>query len=251
MASDQERSDQTRARPLIASYYADPARRLALTRDLFNGTAPYYDPINRWFSLGTGAWYRRTCLKWAGLRPGQQVVDVAVGTGLLAREALTITGDPRHIIGVDVSEKMLAVAKRKLGIALIQGAAEALPITDQSADFVTMGYALRHVADIEAVFREAHRVLRSNGTLLLLEFSNPRKRLPRLLASAFIGGVAPLVSIMTTGDRRAHRLMRYHWQSIANFPPPEFVIDAMTRAGFRAIECDTELDLFRAYLGRK
>ena len=251
MASDQERPDQPRARPIIASYYSDPARRLALMRDLFNGTAPYYDPINRWFSFGTGAWYRRTCLKRAGLGAGHQVVDVAIGTGLLAREALAITGDPRAIIGVDVSEKMLAVAKKKLGIALVQGAAEALPIADQSTDFVTMGYALRHFADIEAAFREAHRVLRSNGTLLLLEFSNPRKRLPRLLASAFIGGVAPLVSIMTTGNRRAHKLMRYHWKSILNCPAPEVVIDTMARAGFRAIECDAELDLFRAYRGRK
>jgi demethylmenaquinone methyltransferase/2-methoxy-6-polyprenyl-1,4-benzoquinol methylase len=220
-------------------------------RELFNGTAPYYDPINRWFSLGTGAWYRRTCLRRAGLRPGHRVVDVAVGTGLLAREALAIIGDRDAIIGVDVSEAMLAIAQKKLGIPLVQGAAEALPIADRSADFVTMGYALRHFADVEAAFGEAYRVLRPDGKVLLLDINRPSKRLPKLLAAAFIGGVVPLVSIVTTGDRRAHRLMRYHWRSIADSVPPEIVVEALERAGFREVECDAELDLFRAYLGRK
>jgi demethylmenaquinone methyltransferase/2-methoxy-6-polyprenyl-1,4-benzoquinol methylase len=248
MATDQECPD--RSHPLIAGYYSNPTARLAFARDLFNGTAHYYDPINRWFSFGTGAWYRRTCLKWAGLKPHQRVVDVAVGTGLVAREAIAITGDRNSVIGVDVSEAMLAVARKKLNIPLIQGTAEALPIADGSADFVTMGYALRHVADIEAAFREARRVLRPSGKLLLLEISTPRKKLPRALASAYIGGVAPLLSIVTTGDRRAHELMRYHWKSIVSCIPPEVVIDAMERAGFRNTVCRTELDLFQAYLGR-
>jgi demethylmenaquinone methyltransferase/2-methoxy-6-polyprenyl-1,4-benzoquinol methylase len=251
MASDHERLDQAATHPLISRYYADPAGRLAFMRDLFNGTAPYYDPINRWFSLGTGSRYRRACLKRAGLRPGHRVVDVAVGTGLLAREALAITGDRDAIIGVDVSEAMLAIAQKKLGISLAQGAAESLPIAGRSADFVTMGYALRHFADVEAAFREAYRVLRSGGKLLLLDISSPSRRLPKLLASVFIGGIVPLVSIVATGDRRAHKLMRYHWRSITDCVPPEVVVEAMERAGFREVECDAELDLFRAYLGRK
>jgi demethylmenaquinone methyltransferase / 2-methoxy-6-polyprenyl-1,4-benzoquinol methylase len=93
------------------------------------------------------------------------VEDVATGTGLLAQEAVSITESRRNIIGVDLSEGMLAIARDKLGISLIEGTAEALPLADEIADFVTMAYALRHVSDLAAAFREFHRVLRRGGTL--------------------------------------------------------------------------------------
>jgi len=251
MANIEEQPGLLRPQALIAGYYADPARRLSQARDLFNRTAQQYDPVNRLFSLGSGAWYRRRCLRRAGLRPGQQVVDVAVGTGLLAREALTVTGDRSAVLGVDVSEAMLAIARRNLGIALVQGAAEALPLADDVADFVTMGYALRHVADLVATFREALRVLRPGGTLLLLEISTPRRRLSRALASSYIGGLVPLLSRLMTRDPRAHALLRYHWETIVNSVPPESVMHALTDSGFGDVICTTELDLFRCYVGRK
>lgn len=251
MASNHEGQGRTQPHPMIAGYYANPAGRLTFARDLFNRTAQHYDPINRWFSLGTGAWYRRWCLKLAGLRSSHRVVDVAVGTGLLAREALAITGDRRAVVGVDVSEAMLAIARTNLGIPLVQGAAEALPLADSVADFVTMGYALRHVADLEAAFREARRVLRPSGTLLLLEISAPRRKLTRILASAYIGGLVPVLSLMTTGDPRARALMDYHWETIVNSVPPDVIMQAMRDSGFREVGCRTEIDLFRCYIGRK
>jgi demethylmenaquinone methyltransferase/2-methoxy-6-polyprenyl-1,4-benzoquinol methylase len=251
MATSPEYRDPVQPHPLIAGYYANPESRLAFVRDLFNRTAQHYDPVNRLFSLGSGAWYRRYCLREAGLRPGHRVVDVAVGTGLLAREAVKLTGDRRAVTGIDVSEAMLAIAQKNLGISLIQGAAETLPLADAIADFVTMGYALRHVADLVATFGEALRVLRPGGTILLLEISTPRKPLTRALASTCIGGIMPLLSLLATGDRRARALMRYHWETIVNCVPPEVILCAMSDSGFRDVDCRTELDLFRCYLGRK
>ncbi|MGH7051345.1 MAG: class I SAM-dependent methyltransferase [Acetobacteraceae bacterium] len=236
---------------LIADYYTDPARQLLFARDLFNRTAEHYDTVNRLFSLGSGAWYRRACLRWAGLRKGQQVIDVAVGTGLLAREAIAITGERRSVIGVDVSEAMLAIARKNLGIPLVQGAAEALPLDASVADFVTMGYALRHVADLKATFGEANRVLRPGGRLVVLEISAPRRILGRTLAWAYIGSIVPLLSLLATRDPRACMLMRHHWKTIANYVPPEAVTRVMVDSGFGGVDCWSEWDLFRCYVGRK
>jgi len=251
MANSLERPEPARSAALIADYYADPERRLSFVRDLFNRTAQHYNPVNRLFSLGSGAWYRRTCLRWAGLQPGHRVVDVAVGTGLLAQEAVRITGDRHAVIGVDVSEAMLTIARENLGIPLVQGTAEALPLAPAIADFVTMGYALRHIADLETTFREASRVLRPDGTMVLLEISAPRKKLNRAVASAYIGGILPMLSLLTTRDPRARVLMRYHWETIVKYVPPETVMQAMRASGFHNVVCWTEFDLFRCYIGHK
>jgi len=118
---------------LAAAYYANPAQRRSFVRDMFNRTARHYDSANRVFSLGSGGFYRRACLRWGGFCSGMKAVDVAVGTGLLAAEMLAITGATGTIIGVDVSEEMLAIARAKLDIPLVLAAAEALPLPPASS----------------------------------------------------------------------------------------------------------------------
>jgi len=235
----------------VGRYYADPVLRQSLMRDLFNRSARYYDLVNLVFSLGSGAWYRRFCLRRAGVRPGVVVVDVATGTGLLAREALTLTGDRGAVIGVDISEAMLAIAQRNLGIPLIQATAEALPLAPGIADFVTMGYALRHVGDLGAALAEAMRVLRPGGSIVLVEVSAPRNRLVRALAAGFIGFVVPLLASLMARDRRARVLMQYHWQTILDYMPPDVIVGVMKDSGFENVTCKSYLDLFHDYTGRK
>jgi demethylmenaquinone methyltransferase/2-methoxy-6-polyprenyl-1,4-benzoquinol methylase len=251
MSNHQELTTETDSTTPADEYYANPAGRMPFARTMFNRTAKYYDSANGLFSLGSGAWYRRACLRWAGLRPGMLVVDVAVGTGLLAREIVAITRDRKAVIGIDVSEAMLAIARAKLGIQLIQAAAEALPVAPGRADFLAMGYALRHIADLQAALAEALRVLRPGGTIVLLEISAPRKKFFRAIAAAYIGKVVPLLALLTMRDERARTLMRYHWQTIVNYMPPEAVTATMTAAGFESVRRWTELDLFHCYTGRK
>lgn len=236
---------------LIAGYHANRAQRLSFVRDMFNRTARHYDAANRLFSLGSGALYRRVCLRWAGLTPGMRVLDIAVGTGLLAREMLALTRDPAAITGIDVSAAMLAIARAKLPIPLIEAAAESLPLRADSFDLAAMGYALRHIADITSTLREALRVLRPGGTILLLEISAPRKKLNRALAAFYIGRLIPLLSLVTTRSPRARTLMRYHWDTIVSYMPPESVLAALRDAGFERVEVWTELDLFHCFKARK
>jgi demethylmenaquinone methyltransferase/2-methoxy-6-polyprenyl-1,4-benzoquinol methylase len=232
--------------PPLLGYYAAPQERDGFVRDLFNRTAPSYDRINRILSLGSGAWYRGRTLRRAGLRPGARMLDVAVGTGLLAREAVRITGSPADVIGLDLSEGMLAEARRGLPIPLIQARAEALPIADGSLDFVSMGYALRHVPDLAAVFAEYRRVLRPGGRLLLLEMGKPASRAGYAAAKLYLGRAIPALSRLT--GRGGDTLMQYYWDTIDACVPPETIQRLLAEAGFEAVACETELGIFRAYM---
>jgi len=251
MSNAEDGSEDARSQAAVAEYYADPVQRLSLMRALFNRSARHYNTVNLLVSLGSGGWYRRFCLRRSGLRPGALVVDIATGTGLLAREAVTLTRSAASVIGVDCSEAMLAVAQRNLSIPLVQAAAEALPLAPAIADFVTMGYALRHVADLGTAFAEAMRILRPGGAMVLLEVSAPRNRIARALAGFFIGAVVPRLSLLMTRDARARTLMQYHWQTILSYMPPDVVMRVMKDGGFERVTCKSYLDLFHHYTGYK
>ena len=237
--------------PVLARFYREEAQRSSFVRRLFNETAPYYDEINGIFSLGSGARYRRRRLVNAGLQRGQRVIDVAVGTGLVAREAVAITGSPRDVIGVDVSEAMLAVARQNLGILLVQGAAEDLPLRDECADFVSMGFALRHVSDLIGTFNEFHRVLRHGGTALILEIGAPSHPFGRKLLGTYFARIIPFCYGRTLSKAPTQRLMEYYWETIDNCVPAPVILEALRGAGFQDAQCHVELDIFRSYVGHK
>jgi len=251
LSNTQDRPEAASPADVIGAYYANPGRRTGPVRVFFNRVARHYNLINQIFSLGSGAWYRRSCLRKAGITAGMTVVDVAVGTGLLAREAGRLMRGEGVLIGIDLSEAMLEVAQKNLGIPLIQGTAEALPLAGGSADVVTMGYALRHVSSIDQTFAEAWRVLRPGGRLVLLEISPPTNRLVKLVIGLFVGGILPVVSLVLARDRQAHRLMSYHWQTIAAYAPVEAVLHMMRQCGFEQERCASEFDLFRFFSARK
>ena len=234
---------------LLADYYSATEERSGFVRSLFNDTARDYDRIDGIMALGSGGWYRRRSLVAAGVRPGLRVLDVAVGTGLLARPACELVGPHGQVIGLDLSERMLEQARRIAGLALIQGRAEQLPLADGSVDVLTMGYALRHVADLAATFREYHRVLKPGGRVLLLEIGRPSGRTGLLLARLYLGGLVPLVCGRLRSGSAAAQLMRYHWDTIANCVPPDVILGALSESGFKTMTCVTELGLFRAYSG--
>jgi len=237
--------------PLLGQYYARPGDRAAFLRALFDGTAGDYDHINRIFSLGSGRWYRRRMLLRAGLRPGDRLLDVATGTGLVAREAARITGPSGAVLGLDASLGMLAEARRAVGIPLIQGEAESLPLPDAGLDFVSMGYALRHVADLSVAFAEFRRVLRPGGRLLLLEIGRPDGRLAHALARTYLGRIVPALCRWTTPKGRSGRLMHYYWDTIEACVPAAAILERLAEAGFAEVRCETQLGVFRAYMARR
>ncbi len=237
--------------PPLGTYYVGESQRRQWVRNIFSRTAGDYDRVERAMAVGTGSGYRRRALVNAGLRHGMDLVDVGVGTGLVAREAAVIVGDPARVTGVDPSPGMLEHAKVPVGVRLLAGSAEHLPLADGSVDFVSMGYALRHLDDLATAFGEFHRVLRPGGTLCILEITVPQSSWARWALKTYMRRIVPWLASRLSEHRDTPELMRYHWDTIEACIPPREVMEAMRRAGLGAVDREVELGIFSAYRGQK
>ena len=233
--------------PPLTDYYRDPARREEYVRDIFDETAPWYDWATRFLSFGSGDWYRREALRRVGLAPGMKLLDLASGTGVVARAATEVTGEPRAIVGMDASIGMLHSGHTSS--AKVQCAAESLSVRDASFDRVSIGFALRHFADLSAVFGECHRVLRSGGKLLILEITAPESRVARAVLGVYMGRFAP--AVVGLRNRRVAELLRYYWETTRDCVRPPVIMDALADAGFKGVQRRVELGIFSEYTGTK
>lgn len=234
----------------LPDWYDETTGREQFVRRLFDDSAPDYDRIERLLALGSGPWYRRRALQRAGLVEGAQVLDVGIGTGLLAREALRLIGPKGRLVGVDPSPGMLAEV-RLPGVELRSGRAEALPVEPASADFLSMGYALRHVDDLRAAFGEYRRALRPGGRLLLLEITRPSGRLATIGLKAYMRVFVPLLARAVATRNRSAALWRYYWDTIEACIPPDAVLAALSDAGFTDVKRHVELGIFSEYTAVK
>jgi demethylmenaquinone methyltransferase/2-methoxy-6-polyprenyl-1,4-benzoquinol methylase len=233
-------------RPLTA-YYASEADRQAYLRKIFDDTAPDYDRIEAMMAFGTGTGYRRDALVRAGLKPGMTVLDVGVGTGLVAAQACKLTGDPALVTGVDPSSGMMAASKVPAAMKMVEGRAEALPFLDNHFDFLSMGYALRHISDLSVAFAEFERVLKPGGRLCILEITQARSPVGRWLLKTYMRGVIPLLTRFVSSQKDTTTMWRYYWDTIEACVPPEQVMATLGAAGFTRVERNLELGIFSEY----
>lgn len=237
--------------PPLKAYYADPAERSTWLARLFDRTAVDYDRVERVVGLGSGSWYRRRALERCGLTPGMQVVDVGVGTGLTAREAAGLAGASGHVTGVDPSAGMLRNAALPATVDLLLGTAEAIPLAADTMDFLSMGYALRHVSDLATAFGEFHRVLKPGGRVCLLEITSPRRRWARVLLKIYLHDFVPFMARYVARSRDMPELMRYYWDTIEACAPPATILNMLHGAGFIDVQRVTSLGIFSEYSARK
>lgn len=237
--------------PVLTRHYKYAANRQAHVTRLFDKSAHHYDRINSVLSFGTGTRYRRQALQRVGIAVGTRLLDVGTGTGVIAREAMDLVGPSGHVTAVDPSRFMLDVASRR-GVRDVRiGTAEALPCSDSEYDMVTMGYALRHVDDLAALFRELVRVLRPGGILLILEQTAPRARVTYQLYKLYMKTVAPTVSRLVTGSRDAAELASYYWDTLEQCVPAESILWALDAAGFTAVRRGVVMGCFSEYTARR
>jgi len=218
----------------LTAYYASEQERAVFVRRIFDSTATDYDRMERILGFGKGSTYRGKALERAGLRYGMRIVDVGVGTGLVAREAVHIVGNPQLVVGVDPSPGMMMMASARLpkGVSLLEGTAEAVPFADASFDFLSMGYALRHIGNLSIAFREFHRVMKPGARLCLLEITRPEKGIGGTLIKAYMKGVVPLLASIVGSAKDTGLLWRYYWDTIEACVPPDRVLATLESVGF-------------------
>lgn len=240
-------SGPLRPHPLLTDYYGDEQQRRHQVDAWFDASAPHYNFITQAMSFGSGHWYRRQALQRAGLAPGMRLLDVACGTGVIARHAQEIVGPEGMAIGLDPSVGMLHEARGRGVAALVQALAEALPFRTAQFDMLSMGYALRHVVDLHRTFDEYRRVLKPGGKLLILEITPPRSRLSFHLLKFYLRRVVPLVARIGGGGSGSQTLMQYYWDTIEHCVAPPVILEALEAAGFQQVARYVELGIFSEY----
>jgi demethylmenaquinone methyltransferase / 2-methoxy-6-polyprenyl-1,4-benzoquinol methylase len=241
--------DPLRPHPVLARYYATEEQRLRRVSAWFDEAAGDYDWLNQAVSFGSGAWYRKQALVRSGLAEGMSLLDTGSGTGVIAALGQEIVGRRGLVVALEPSLGMMSHAARRGVRRRVRGIAEALPFSDRRFDRLTMGYALRHVADLRATFQEYLRVLKPGGKVLLLEITRPSSRVQHAVLAFYLGRVVPFLARFGRGGASSRELMEYYWETIENCVPPEVILEALVDAGFSQVERHVENGILSEYTG--
>ena len=216
----------------------EPDEKTRLVNQVFESVAFRYDLMNDLMSLGLHRVWKRTFTLLAQLREGQRVLDLAGGTGDLARLVRSRAGEEGQVVLCDINSGMLAHGRDRLldegltDIPFVQGDAASLPFESESFDRVLIGFGLRNFTNPSACLREIHRVLRPGGLALVLEFSRPASWLEPL-HRAYTHRVLPKLGELVAGDRDSYR---YLAESIAVHPDQRTLREMMRAAGFSSCQ---------------
>ena len=206
---------------------------------IFDQIAHKYDPINRILSLGQDQRWRREVARFIPNEPFD-LLDLAAGTGDQIIALFEAGAPVRKAIGLDLSEPMLEIGRKKLAekpygaaVSFLQGDAQQLPFPDCSFDICTISFGIRNVEQPILALREMHRILRPGGRCLILEFSIPENRLIRPLYLFYLRSLLPRIGGWISKNPSAYRYLN---RTIESFPSGQAFCDLLRAASFTQIE---------------
>jgi demethylmenaquinone methyltransferase/2-methoxy-6-polyprenyl-1,4-benzoquinol methylase len=214
--------------------------KVRMVGGVFHSVASRYDLMNDLMSGGIHRIWKRVAIELSGVRPGQQILDVAGGTGDLTSRFSREVGPSGKVVLSDINSSMLGTGRDRLldegvcgNVEFVLADAEALPFRESSFDCVTIAFGLRNVTHKERALASMLRVLKPGGRLLVLEFSKPTSEFLGKLYDAYSFGVIPKIGRLIAGDEDSYR---YLAESIRMHPDQDTLRDMMEDAGFE--RCD-------------
>ncbi len=201
---------------------------------LFNRIAHSYDTVNHVLSLNIDKCWRRKTVKMLP-KTSRDVLDVAIGTADLAIETLK-RGKATRVTGLDLSTEMMRIGAEKAAkqglseqVEFVEGSALEMPFADGRFDAITCGFGVRNFSDLDKGLREMYRVLRRNGTVLILEFSYPTNPIIRWAYNFYFSRLMPLIGGIISKDKSAYT---YFYHSVKNFVWGKEMVERLEQAGF-------------------
>lgn len=223
----------------VLPYKEEQSSKKQQVAKMFDNISARYDFLNHFLSLGIDkAWRKKAIAILKPLNP-KLILDVATGTGDFALQALEL--NPDKIIGVDISEGMLEMGRKKIQrlgvgdkIELRSGDSENMAFEENKFDAVTVAFGVRNFENLEKGLSEIYRVLRPGAILVVLEFSRPRKFPFRQIYNFYFKGILPKIGQLISKDKSAYT---YLPQSVEAFPDGEAFENILKTIGFKDTAC--------------
>ena len=219
---------------VVPDKQSDAAKKTQVA-EMFNSIAGRYDFLNRFLSGGIDIiWRKKAINELKAIRP-KIMLDVATGTGDFAVAANKIL-HPDKIIGIDISEGMLDIGRKKIQklhldnkIELLAGDSETINFSNSSFDAITVAFGVRNFEDLEKGLKEMQRVLRPGGKISILECTMPKNVLVKSFYNFYMFSMVPAFGKIFARNKKAYLYLN---NSVQAFPDREFFLEIMKRAGF-------------------
>lgn len=238
----------------VVPYKEEQAGKKEQVAKMFDNISHRYDFLNHFLSLGIDKLWRRKAISYLEDLKPLQILDVATGTGDFAIQALSLK--PTLICGIDISEGMLEVGRRKIRerkldhlIELKKGDSENIPFEQNKFDAVTVAFGVRNFENLEKGLGEIYRVLKPGGRVVVLEFSRPRSFPMKQLFNFYFKRILPKIGNAVSSDNAAYT---YLPESVQAFPDGDDFLRILDEIGFKDTKCKVlSFGISSIYIGTK